>query len=248
MSLIDSLAGRICSGPIRMADTATGMPPDRYAELEAAFPPLRPGADGNTLGCKRACSWSFLNDPALPKVWRDFWEEHLSPAYVKKVLDFWRSDLEAIYPDVAKFDPLSRCIRKLPGQEPADYAFEVDGQFVQRDPADKKTESGMAAHLDSGQSVVFTLWYFRHPDDRSKGGDLTFYKLGRGARFDEKKGRYPRGPIEPVRTVPYAANSLVSVLNTKAAIHAVTPRRGARMPRRNVTITIELSREGQLLF
>lgn len=225
MLLLDSKPWRLLRRPCPFVEGA-GLPADRYAELEAAWPDY---AD------QRAFAAEFMDDHALPKVWRDFWEEHLSPKFVRRVLDLWKADLEKRRPGVLALDPATAFVRGCGSGD-----FEVNGQYVSRGPDDKKSLKGMAAHLDEARSVVIFLWYFRHPADKSRGGD--FY-LARA------KGPVPAGPgrrrieeCELQHVVPYAANGCVMVLNGPDAIHGVTPRRGAdpAHPRRNVNLTIEL--------
>ena len=204
----------------------SGLPEDRYAELAAAFP---------AYDDQRSYAAEFMDDHALPKVWRDFWEEHFSPAFVRRVIDFWRLHLAKRRLSVLSRDPEKSFIRGC-----GEGDFEINGQFVSRAVDDKKSVKGMAAHLDEARSVVIFLWYFRHPADKSQGGD--FYLAKAKSPVPAGPGRVRVEECEIQEVIPYAVNQCVMVLNGRDAVHGVTPRRKADLvhPRRNVNLTIEL--------
>lgn len=80
------------------------------------------------------------------------------------------------------------------------------------------------------------LFYLRHPDDDSQGGDLELYKYKTnnfkyyGQRFIQDKY------IEKVKTIKYERNTLVIFLNSINSIHGVSNRSVTNHPRLFVNI------------
>jgi hypothetical protein len=94
------------------------------------------------------------------------------------------------------------------------------------------------AHIDLCDKIFSALLYMRDPLDRSKGGDLDLYQWRREPRFIGHRtlGR----DVDVAKTVPYRANSYVCFVNSPYAVHGVSPRDVADVPRRYVNFITEL--------
>ncbi len=101
-------------------------------------------------------------------------------------------------------------------------------------------------HVDAGDKLFSGLFYMRRPDDPSTGGDLTISRFidryrGKDERLSLFKGPYVSDDqVEVVRTVPYAANTLVLFINSLDSLHGVTVRSETRYPRLFVNLVGEV--------
>jgi hypothetical protein len=109
-------------------------------------------------------------------------------------------------------------------------------------------------HVDAGNKLFSGLFYMRTPEDRSTGGDLTLSRFaeryrGKDERFALFKGPYvDDSHVEVVRTVPYAANTLVLFINSLDSLHGVTVRSETPHPRLFVNLVGEVDDRSYRLY
>ena len=106
----------------------------------------------------------------------------------------------------------------------------LDAQICANSAVVRQASSVRGAHLDTSDKLFVGLYYLRHPDDASTGGELQLYgprarRLPWVGAFDSKD-RF--GLSE---TVPYEHNVLVLFLNSIHSVHLVTPRSPTPYPR-----------------
>jgi hypothetical protein len=222
------------------------LPADLYAELAASFPSAeavagRPDLPGNTVF--RRSAHEVVDDPGTPRVWRDFFAYHTSPAFFAEVVRLWRAEIGRRFPTFEREfgkppERFSVGLRR-PGKRgnPLNRERDVvlDCQFsVNSAVRERGTVCG--PHLDSPHKLFAGLFYRRDPRDRAEGGDLAFYRLKRGRYPRPRPSRIDLRGLEVVETVPYRANTLVMFLNTPLSIHGVTPRAVTEVPRRYVNL------------
>ena len=95
------------------------------------------------------------------------------------------------------------------------------------------------SHIDDPRKFLTGLFYLRHPDDDSSGGDLELYKLKHNhPKFRGQDAK--RSQIEDVTTVKYERNVFVLFVNSLRAVHAVSVRSYTTWPRYLVNLVGEV--------
>lgn len=249
-----SVLARIDPSRIRMEPfphvvATEALDPDWYAELEAAFPPFE-----TILGTRKRKSnkvyhvgaREVLDDPATPRVWREFFAHHASDAFLRENLVFWAEAIRREYPDLeARLGkPLERLTTgiRAPGtaQNPENRATDavLDVQFSVNSPVEQ-TSRVRGPHVDRPQKLFAALLYFRQPGDDVPGGDLALYRFRRDDYSFDGQLDLDDAVVEPFDVVRYAPNTLVAWLNTPRSLHGVTPRPPNPMTRRYVNVMCE---------
>lgn len=101
-------------------------------------------------------------------------------------------------------------------------------------------------HVDRHNKLFSCLYYLRHVDDSSVGGDLVLWRWRAEISIRQRRellrgsSRIPASLVEPVVSIPYRANQAVIFPNSINAIHGVSERSDGLMPRRFVFIWAEL--------
>lgn len=214
--------------------------PALYAELAASFPPaslfLGGAAPENNRYYPMPAAKS-LADPRVPLIWKEFIRYHVSAASFLEVaaLFQWSSATQATPPvalrGAGEKDDLASSSTKIV----------LDCQFYYCSPVFSAGTTSRAPHVDRPVALYGGLLYFRLAEDRSEGGDLELYRF-RGAEREYGVNRaVPPRLIERVKTIPYAANTLVLFANTPTAIHGVSPRAVTRHPRLHINFLAEVS-------
>jgi len=220
---------------------APALPPDLYLELAAAFPPLEAFTGGRAVPDNMALripAHEVVDDSRFPGVWREFFSYHVSRHFWDQLRRLLEPELREAFPALEhrlgrSFDELQVAMRS-PG-EPAD--LNIDCQFVVNTPA-RRPSSVKTAHVDNQYKLWSALLYFRHPDDQARGGDLDFYRFLRPKKFANH--RVPEDRIKRCETIAYNANSFVAFVNSPDAVHGVSPRSHAELPRRYINFIGEL--------
>ena len=92
-------------------------------------------------------------------------------------------------------------------------------------------------HTDNSEKLFAGLLYFAEPGDEG-GGDLILYRRDHPPSPSDTK--WPSASsLTEVSRVPYAANTLVLLLNSPWAVHGVSPRQPSPYPRRFVNFVAE---------
>ncbi len=218
------------------------LPPAYYEELAACFPAIETATGGAPLKNNRAyrmLALETMDNPDIPDVWREFVKYHCSSEFYARLCDLWGADIMRTHPTLeenfgAPLKELSVGIRHTGKEEnTANLTHDVmlDCQFSYNSPV-KSLSSVRGPHLDSPFKLFAALLYFRHPDDRSTGGDFDIYRLKEGRGMTPRPAKINPRNVELVRTVPYRANTLVLFINAPGAIHGVTQRSVTDIPRR----------------
>lgn len=211
------------------------------------FPPLEVVTQGRPCGSNQRFSYSgseAMRDPRLSPLWREFVRTHQSQAFLDQMLWLFADHVRALYPwfedEFGALDELRAGVRFRDGYEEADVLIEAQPSL--NTPVTGPPRSVRAGHLDNPNKLFVGLFYLRHPDDRSRGGDLELYRYTTSRPvFDghEIAHRY----IEPVKTVGYERNVAVFFLNTPESLHGVTPRSPTPTTRLFLNLNVEVGRD-----
>jgi hypothetical protein len=228
------------------------LPEAYYAELAAAYPPLRSFVADEAVSSNKAFrlpAVRAMEDAALPACWREFITYHTSAAFFREMVDFWAPEIARLYPDFADNfgkppEDFSVGLRQ-PGKEmnPANRAHDVllDCQPSINTPV-LQASSVRGVHLDSRFKLFAGLLYFRRPDDEDRGGNLEFYRLKPGGALHPRTWKIAHENVELIDTIPYRPNTLVMFLNSPLSIHGVSPRGVTPVERRYVNLLAECYR------
>lgn len=233
------------SEPYAYAVVRDALPPEIYARLSAEFPTLAdidPGkAKASNKRLNLVSSWGPAELPAekMPESWRTFVQSHLTAAFTRQVFD--------LFPQVTQGTGDQRRIRlddfgpALPsrlGLEPtvAEQDIAVRVTLGANTPVLKAT-SVRGPHVDSPRKAFVGLYYLRDEADDSEGGNLVIYRKADGAEVEPWVQKSDGAGMEPVAEIPYAANTLVVMLNTHDALHGVSVRQPTPHVRRFAIIS-----------
>lgn len=121
-------------------------------------------------------------------------------------------------------------------------SVDMDCQISFNTPVTKRSQV-RGAHIDSAIKIFGALYYFKHAEDTSHGGDFSLYSCRGGCKpLSSSKVKTGNGHKQHtmfsardthiVTNVPYSANTFVLFINSKYAVHGVTPRSVTPYPRR----------------
>jgi hypothetical protein len=213
-------------------------------ELLEQFPPLEVVAEGADLGSNSRFSLKAhlaRNSEALSPLWKQFVEAHVSPKFLAEMLWTFGQQIRRSYPtferDYAPLDSLRLGLRGVDSFENADIL--LDAQISINTPVTGRPNSVRRAHLDDPAKLFAGLFYLRHPDDDSTGGDLEICSPRRRPRGFRGPLVYNRF-VKPVSTVRYQRGTLVLFLNTPDSLHGVTVRSRTDVPRYFVNLVAEV--------
>lgn len=215
---------------------------DVYGALAAEFPSLRDivgpaGSYGNNEAV-RMTARQVLTENRISARWVDFFAYHTSQDYWRQIVRVFGPSFRREFPDLE--DRVGRPYedwRVIPRGYEGDADIRLDCQFVMNTPV-RECSSVKAPHIDLCDKIFSSLYYFRDAEDRSSGGDLELYAWHREPRFF--KHRALQSDISLAKTVTYAANRIISFVNSEKAVHGVSPRSVTDMPRRYVNLIAEM--------
>lgn len=227
--------GQVLAEPFPHLVVENPLPPDLYLELVSAYPALEVITGGVEPSSNQRFSLSaseILGDAQISTLWQEFVRLHTSAAFYAQVIELFGDHIRAVYPSLEKkigaLGGLSTGIRQQDKSAGADAL--LDAQICVNTRVFGAPSSVRRAHVDSPDKLFTGLYYFRHPEDNSAGGDLEFYKFKgrpRGFRVAEVEDRY----VEVVKTIKYRPNTLVMFINNIRALHGVTERAVTPFPR-----------------
>jgi hypothetical protein len=192
---------------------------------------------------------AYMSGNRVPDLglWREFTEYHTSQEFLDEVLCKLGDVIEDTHPDL-----ISKMRKKSPDGKPRagvrqfsdnkeQCEIALDCQIGINSPAKEKLTSVRAAHLDNPVEIYAGLFYLRHPDDRSQGGDLEIYTW----KDPDRKRIGPRRVISQENvvvkdSVTYGPNRFAMFVNSIESIHGVTVRGLTEYPRRLVNIIAEV--------
>lgn len=215
---------------------------DVYSALEAAFPSLQDivGTTGSygSNEAVRMTARQVLTEKRVSERWVEFFAYHTSQDYWRQIVRVFAPSFRREFPDLE--DRVGRPYedwRVVPRGYEGDADIRLDCQFVMNTPV-REYSSVKAPHIDLCDKIFSSLFYFRDESDRTSGGDLQLYSWHREPRF--LKHRALQTDISLAKTVTYAANRIVSFVNSDKAVHGVSPRSVTDVPRRYVNLIAEL--------
>lgn len=225
------------------------MAPALYAELSASFPPFQriawDGPADRVPNNRRFTlpAQSIIDAPDLPDCWKAFAAAHSAPALLDAVLALfdghWPPALLAALGEPDERHSIGRLVLSSDHQP----RIRQDARIEINTPARDRPSSPRGPHLDTPNRLFSCLFYMRHPDDDSVGGDLRLFRWRDGARGRAEDFEQPADAVEAVAIIPYAANRLVIFPQGPDALHGVSPRHPTRHTRRYVFITAELDHD-----
>lgn len=260
--MVHSVLARLRPEHIRRNGTAVAivedaLPSDYYEALVTSFPSPEviagPGPLANNRAYRKAAP-EMIGRPDTPAVWADFLAYHSSPAFFDEFCELWSGDIARLHPTLEEnfgkplrqFSVGVRGSGKSEDARNTEHDLVLDCQVAINSPV-TGASSVRGPHLDSPRKLFNALLYFRHPDDRSTGGDLEFYRLKPGCLPDQPSAIDP-DLVELAHVVPYRANILVMFINSPDALHGVSPRSVTPVPRRYVDFLGECYRGNSAAF
>jgi hypothetical protein len=219
------------------------LPSDYYEALATSFPSVEfiagPGPLDNNRAYRKAAP-EMIGRSETPPIWAEFLAYHSSRAFFDEFCDLWGEDIAGLHPaleenfgkPLRQFSVGVRGAGKRTDPTNQDHDLVLDCQVSINSPVTEGS-SVRGPHLDSPRKLFNALLYFRHPDDRSTGGDLEFYRL-KGGRAPDKWSAIDPDLVERTHVVPYRANTLVMFINSPGALHGVSRRSVTPLPRRYV--------------
>lgn len=204
-------------------------------ELIRGFPPLPVITGGRKHASNERYSYPAVGatrDPRVSDTWRRFLEAHVSQAFLEQLLDVFGDSVRRLYPDFEhRFGRLSELRAGVRSRDDFDSAdVLLDAQVCLNTPVVDRATSVRGPHVDVPNKLFAGLFYLRHPDDESRGGELAVYRFRGdpgGFRGQFIGGRY----VEVVERVPYHANLLVLLVNSVRSLHGVEERSPSPHPR-----------------
>lgn len=243
-SLLTHLTQRdIASVPFPHIAASGILAPAFYEQLQASFPSPSVMCDSGVPDQEnvalRMSSKSVMGNPAIARDWRDFFELHTSSMFWGQLVQLFGDMIRATHPQLE--DQIGKPLAEFTlgtRAQGMNADVNLECQFVINTPATRRS-SVKTPHVDKRQTLFAGMFYMRDADDVAEGGDLQFYQWRHAPRFLPYRMILP-GDVEPVSTVRYAANTLVCFLNSPVAVHGVSPRGPANMPRRYINLVAEV--------
>lgn len=216
-------------------------------QLITDFPSLEVVTKGKSYSSNERFSYpavDVLNDPAVSLLWRELIKEHVSQNFLFEMLNLFEDHIRAAYPTIEdSYGPLTAWRAGIRSKNNFDEADALlDAQICVNTPVIDIPSSVRRGHLDMPDKLLAGLFYLRHPDDDSTGGELELftYKNGRTGRFKQLfiEDKY----IKRVQTVKYERNVLVLFLNSRFALHGVSFRSVTNVTRLFMNIVCNVRR------
>src|SRR5205823_10197992 len=115
---------------------------------------------------------------AISPLWREFIKAHVSQEFLNELVTLFGDDIRAIYPSLeetyARLDRWRAGTRSMDNYRRAEVL--LDAQICVNTPVAGQPSSVRGAHIDNTDKLFAGLYYLRHPDDDSTGGDLEIYR------------------------------------------------------------------------
>jgi len=233
------------------------LPESLYAELDSSFPESLLMSDHPTVGddrghTRRYSSQSALNERQLNNAWLEFFAEHVSESFYRRVTnDILADAIRHHYPDQAQSILDGEVTpRQHTNQAISSTPIITDCQLVLNEimPHDRTSRT---PHLDAATEIYAALLYMRPRDETGQGGDLDIY-ASRAPKPIIRPDTYGNREVmsmsvRHVSSCPYQANTLVLFLNCRHGVHGVRPMQNQSRARRSVNIIGEYG-DGRSLF
>ena len=221
--------------------------PDLYRQLCAGFPPFsRIGWSDPRIPLRSNSKFELsaaqmVADATMPEAWRAFAALHSDRAFFDSVVALfgahWPTALRQVLGGTLAGHTMERLVRSRPRAA----RIALDARIEINCPVVAGASSPRGAHLDTPNRIYSGLFYMRHPEDDSLGGDLQLFRWKGGPVGEIDAFELPAERVECVATIPYRPNLLIFFRHGIDAIHGVSVRQPTRHFRRYVFITAELA-------
>jgi hypothetical protein len=209
--------------------------PDVCARLLAEYPPLDLITRGRPFRSNQRFSYSaarVLQDARVSPLWKELVAVHVSTGFWEEFTELFGPSIRSLYPalgrDGGKLASLKVGVRGSPEGSDADVL--LDAQICVNTPVTDRPSSVQPVHIDGDDELFAGLFYLRHPDDDSEGGDLELYRFKTPHR--KFNGRtVDQACVERIKRIRYDTNVLVLFVNSLQSLHGVSPRSVTPKPR-----------------
>ena len=221
--------------------------PDLYRQLCTGFPPFARIGWNDPQHLPRSnlrlelSAAQMMADAEMPDAWRTFAALHSDRAFFDRVASLfsahWPAELRQALGGTLDGHTMERLVRSRvqAARITLDARIEINCPVV----ADASSPRG--AHLDTPNRIYSGLFYLRHPEDDSQGGDLQLFRWKDGPVRETNVFQLPAESVECVATIPYQPNLLVFFPQGIDALHGVSVRQPTPHFRRYVFLTAELA-------
>lgn len=208
------------------------LPTKFYEELSATYPtldgvaPAHANANNKRLDLLSSWGKALLPNELVSSAWRQFMNSHTTSEFSRRVFD--------CFPSVVERTGSGRRINVDAYGQGLSDTLKIGKTIAEEEVVGRVTlgvntpvtavTSVRGAHVDSPRKAYVGLFYVRHPDDRSEGGDLAVYRWKHGAVAEPWAQKTELDNVEEVAVIPYEPNTFVLMLSTSRALHGVTPR------------------------
>lgn len=200
------------------------------------FPSMNVITDGAEFSSNERFSYSarnVLQNPEISDLWREFVKVQTSNVFLSQFSNLFEDSIRHIYPDFEKeigaIKTLQSGIRYIDEFPNVDVL--LDAQICVNAPVVGTPSLIKQVHIDRRQVLFAGLFYLRHPEDRSTGGDLEIFRFKNGKPYGFNNQFIDNKYVELVKTVKYERNVLVLFLNSIHSLHGVTVRSVTQIPR-----------------
>jgi len=220
--------------------------PALYRQLCAGFPPFsRIGWDDPLVLPRSNAKYEFsaalmMADDKVPEAWRTFVALHSDRAFFESVAAAFDAHWPAALRQALGGTFAGHTMERLVRHRPKAARIALDARIEINCPVTAAASSPRGAHLDTANRIYSGLFYMRHPEDDSNGGDLQLFRWKDGPVREIDATELPVERVECVVTIPYRPNLLVFFPQGIDAIHGVSVRQPTPHFRRYVFITAEL--------
>lgn len=197
----------------------------------------------------------YADNNLVSGLWNDFIHYHTSQEFFDEVLDKFGDTIRKAYPGL-----IEKMTARAGGGAPrrgvryvsaGSDRYDVDMDFMVgiNSPTDIGGTRVIGPHLDNPKMLCAGMFYLRHPEDRSNGGDFVLYERKDPANpaYINRRHISDDSLIER-KVVPYKANSLLWFLNGFASCHGVSAREATPYPRRLCELVLDTERTVPKLF
>lgn len=215
------------------------------SQLIAEYPTVKTITKGLKYSSNQRFSysaWDILGTGTTSPLWEELVRVHTSQDFLREVIALFAGAIRQTYPELegqlGALESLKAGIRHRDDFSTAEVL--LDAQICLNTPV-RRASSVRGPHVDHPNKLFAGLYYLRHPEDTSTGGDLELYRFtGRRDCFVAAEVAHLEA-VEVVKTVKYERNVLVIFLNSIEALHGVTVRSKTPSPRYLFNLVGEVS-------
>lgn len=237
---------QVVTAPFPHIVVEDALPEDLYLQLASQYPSTDLIGGGAKTASNQRLSLpasKALHNPEISPLWREFVRLHTSPTFFDLVVKLFAEELRQVYPSLEKnIGPLEKLrtgVRYVDDFARSDVL--LDAQICVNTPVTAAPSSVRRTHVDAPTKLFAGLYYLRHQEDSSSGGNLELARF-KGEPESFKGASVPDESVEVVKTVKYRRNVLVLFINSYYSLHAVTPRSVTPLPRYLFNLVGEVKR------